>query len=248
MEKQAPSLTETSRPRELILALGPSVNLTLVPVPAGEFCMGSTVEQDEEPEHTVRLDEFWIGKYPVTVAQFAAFVRATEYACECRDDPLKQQHPATYVSWNDANAFCEWASGLTRHPLRLPTEAEWEKAARGSDGRPYPWGRRQPDPTLCNFKDNVGDSTPVHKYSPQGHSPCGCADMAGNAYEWVADWYAREYYAHAPCDNPKGPTSGVYRVLRGGCSHDERYDVRASYRYFDCPEYRFSFVGFRCAQ
>jgi formylglycine-generating enzyme required for sulfatase activity len=189
----------------------------------------------------VHLDEYWMGRYPVTNAQYRAFVAATgrkkpSHWNEGRIPKGKASHPVVKVSWEDAAAFCKWASRMTEVEIRLPTEAEWEKAARGTNGRIYPWGDAKPDTKRCNFDGNVKDTTPVGRYSPAGDSPYGCADMAGNVWEWVADWFDGGYYKNSPRENPSGPASGSARVLRGGSFNDDAWLVRCARRY--CDPYR----------
>ncbi|MDY7076406.1 MAG: bifunctional serine/threonine-protein kinase/formylglycine-generating enzyme family protein, partial [Chloroflexota bacterium] len=192
----------------------------MVRVPAGKFLYG-------DGKKGMELPEFWIDKTPVTNAEFARFVEATgqEPPEHWKDKaPPKEitDHPVTRVSWHDAVAYAEWAG------KRLPTEEEWEKAARGADGRKYPWGDQSPTPELCNFDGNVGDTTPVGKYSPQGDSPYGCVDMAGNVWDWMVS------------DYDKGR-----KVLRGGGWDVEQSFVRASARLDLTPGYRGNSIGFR---
>jgi formylglycine-generating enzyme required for sulfatase activity len=168
--------------------------------------------------------------------------------------PAEDTHPVVHVSWNDAEAYCAWAG------RRLATEAEWEKGARGPDGRLYPWGDDAPAGNLLNFADvnlnidwadtSIDDgyafTAPVGSY-PAGASPYGALDMAGNVWEWVADWYSDTYYATSPADNPTGPASGDYRALRGGSWLINDWVVRAANRYRVSPIYRVDYLGFRCA-
>jgi len=264
---------------QLTLALAPGVELAFMRIPAGEFLMGSdpkvdkTADQDEQPQRKVHLDDYWMGKMPVTVAQFRQFVTATAHKTEAERQgygwhwdgsawqktagadwahptgPASQAeatHPVVQISWEDAAVFCAWASQVTQREVRLPTEAEWEKAARGTDGRIYPWGKEAPDARRCNFNLNVKSTTPVGKYSPQGDSPYGCVDMAGNVREWCADWYGEEYYKAAPARNPRGPQKGDYRVVRGGSWGNSGRGVRCAYRHRNAPTGMNDREGFRC--
>ena len=220
----------------------------LVWVPAGEFLMGSKDGEgsaDECPQRTIYLDGYWINKTEVTVAQYRKYCQATgrtmpsEPSWKWSDD-----HPIVNVSWEDASAYAEWAGAA------LPTEAQWEKAARGTDGRVYPWGNDWDASKAQCSKAKWGDAnTPAAVGSfPAGTSPYGCLDMAGNVWEWCADWYDAGYYKTAPARNPPGPATGTSRVLRGG-SWDfiDPGDFRAADRgdYFD-PSNRGDVVGFRC--
>jgi formylglycine-generating enzyme required for sulfatase activity len=219
-------------------------------VTASRFYMGARDDErseiDERPRHEVDLDAYWIGIHPVTQEQFRAFVKATGASWsplgEARGDV-----PATGMDWYQAVHFCEWMVEQTGRAVRLPTEAEWERAARGSDGRLYPWGDDEPSPTLCNFNGNVGGPSAVGSNSPQGDSPCGCTDMAGNVCEWTWDWYDAGYYGESPLVNPTGPISGEDRVLRGGSWDDDSHCIRSGYRGGCRPDHRDMGVGFRCA-
>jgi serine/threonine-protein kinase len=190
-------------------------------VPAGEFLMGSPAGEHliAVAQHEVGLGAYYIGRYPVTNAQYARFVRETghstpdgwgDYKWDGQNPASgKENHPVVNVSYQDARAYCRWAG------LFLPTEAEWEKAARGTDGRKYPWGDHDPIYRLCNFAGYVGGTTGVGRYSPQGDSPYGCADMAGNVLELCAGYFAVGYHWGSPSQNPKGPSHGEHRVVRG---------------------------------
>jgi formylglycine-generating enzyme required for sulfatase activity len=149
-----------------------------------------------------------------------------------------------YVSWRDALAYCRWLSERTGLPVTLPSEAEWEKAARGTDGRIYPWGDEDPTAELCNFSGNVGDTTPVGNYSPEGDSPYECADMAGNVWEWTRSLWG-ENYPYDPADGRENLEASGSRVVRGGAFGYTEYHVRCAYRNGDAPYLRSGPYGFR---
>ena len=234
----------------------PSPEVDLYPgmifIPAGEFTMGSERYGNERPVHEVYLDPFYVDKYEVTNADYrqcvevgvceppaetSSYTRDSYYGSSQYDD-----YPVVWVSWYDARTYCQWVD------KRLPTEAEWEKAARGTDGRIYPWGDGF-DSSNCNCSESgIGDTTWVGQYSPQGDSPYGVADMAGNVYEWVADWYDEGYYGREADRNPQGPSSGQYKVARGGSWRDNRNDVRCPDRGWCAPDFSFYHKGFRCAR
>jgi len=248
-QQQQQADQEVERRRKPVIELAPGIGMAFVLVPAGPFSMGSDKNSNERPVHEVSLDAYYIGKYPVTKAQFAAFVAATKYDCNgnaIADLKAKANHPVTHVSWNDAVAFCTWAAKSTGYAIRLPTEAEWEKAARGTDRREYPWGNDSPDDSRCRFSKMFGGTTPVGQFSPRGDSPYGAADMAGNVFEWCADWLDSNYYRTSPSTNPTGPNSGRNRVVRGGSWYLYTYVVRAAYRYNYSPGP--GHVGFRVAR
>jgi len=216
-------------------------------VPAGAFWMGSADGRENEmPRRRVYLDTFNIDRYEVTNSEYEKFMKATGHGTPefWSDLSLNElQQPVVGVTWHDAEAYCKWAK------KRLPTEAEWEKAARGTDGRKYPWGNDEPDSSKANYYFwwlFFTRTAHVGSY-PNGASPYGVHDMAGNVWEWVADWYDESYYQRAPERNPKGPNSGQYRVFRGGAWLIYPWDLRSSYRYAENPMYRHHYLGFRCA-
>lgn len=238
-----PTLTPTSKaPQAGELKENPRDSALYVFVPAGSFVMGSeTGQTNEKPVHTVSVDDFWIMQREVTNAQYARCVEAA--VCQPPhnqrwNDPQFNEYPVTDVDWNQAVAYATWVGG------RLPTEAEWEKAARGTDARTYPWGNADAAPLLLNYNLSVGDTTPTGYY-PAGASFYGVLDMAGNVEEWVADWYARDYYATAPAQNPSGPPTGSTRVLRGGSFTSLAADVRTTARGYTVPAADADAVGFR---
>ena len=220
-------------------------------VPEGNFIVGSNNGNDNErPVHTVYLDDFYIDTYEVTNASYKACVDAD--ACQppnqtssfTRDsyygNSEYDNYPVVFVDWEDASSYCRWRD------MDLPTEAQWEKAARGPDGRTYPWGE-DIDETYANYNGNYGDTTKVGSF-PNGKSIYGVYDMAGNVWEWVADWLSDTYYLDTPLTNPTGPLAGQYRVLRGGSWPDDANTVRASNRGWNQLEYFYNTdFGFRCA-
>jgi formylglycine-generating enzyme required for sulfatase activity len=230
--------------------LTPRPEIDWVDVPAGEFLMGSNPEvdpdasSDEMSQHPVYLDAFRISKYEITNAQYAQCVRAT--VCEepadvvYYEDTDSATHPVVYVSWHDAKTFCTWVEG------KLPSEAEWEYAARGPEGPIYPWGNDPPTCARAQFVECERRTVPVGSH-PDGASWCGAEDMAGNVWEWVNDWYDRDYYDVSPDSNPPGPDGGDYKVLRGGSFFYFWYNVRVAYRNYYSPDYRSYDLGFRCA-
>jgi formylglycine-generating enzyme required for sulfatase activity len=231
-------------------------NLGFVNIQAGPFKMGSdkTIDYDareeEFPQHSVMLSAYFIGRYPVTVAQYREF--ATDIGCEL-DETWKKfnnydNHPVVRVSWVDAVAYCEWLTGKLKADgiegiITLPTEAQWEKAARGNDGRIYLWGDDEIDPNSANYGDtNIGMTSSVGCF-PGGKSPYDILDMSGNVWEWCLDWYG-DYPDHYVID-PKGPDDGARRVLRGGSWRLDAGLCRAACRLRDLPDFRFNLGGFR---
>ncbi|NWF64480.1 MAG: formylglycine-generating enzyme family protein [Chloroflexi bacterium] len=208
-------------------------------IPDGTFRMGGMdpdVDRDEEPPHNVTMKGFWMDKLEVTNAMYTLCVQAG--ACEPPqtfksqnresyfNNPEFNDYPVVYVTWLQAETYCTWAG------RRLPTEAEWEYAARGNDYRTYPWGDDRPDSSRGNFNYFVGDTTRVGDY-PAGASPFGILDMAGNVAEWVADYYDGNYYSQGVTSNPTGPgarSEYFNRVVRGGTFQDAFKDVRVANR------------------
>jgi formylglycine-generating enzyme required for sulfatase activity len=246
-------------------------------VPAGPFRMGDNFNEGnsrEWPVHTVELDAYYIGKYPVTNGEFAKFRNDPGY-----DDPKlwpggqvvpkdqstvwartgsrpdRANYPVTAVTWDQAVAYCNWLSAKTGKQYRLPTEAEWEKAARGTDQRRYPWGN-EIDPSYTSYKEKplnfVGFYDGSKRSDLQTHSnasPYGVFDMEGGVFEWCSDWYSPNYYAFSPRKNPAGPSEGAYRVLRGASQYEEPWELRAANRSSGAPSNEnHHLLGFRCVR
>lgn len=289
------------------LILSTPIQLELLRVPAGIFRMGSdqtslpAAPANEQPQHAVWLSEFYIGRFPVTNAQFGAFIEAGGYDLQkhgdCWSEAGKQwrasswqpqanitnepnrkffldwlakrpaelrslpffwedarfnapNQPIVGITWYEAEAFCNWLSQCTRRHFRLPTEAEREKAARGSDGRIYPWGDVwQAD--RCNTSEhNLKSTTPVGVFSPRGDSPFDCADMAGNTFDWCLDWFSEGEYqrrvgAGGEIHDPAGPASGKVRSVRGGSWSNDNAFARTAHREWNYPFFFYDLVGFR---
>jgi eukaryotic-like serine/threonine-protein kinase len=252
--------------------VNPNDLAVMVYVPKGEFSMGTNknnANEREKPEHIVLLDNYYIYQHEVTNAQFSKFINSTGYETDAEKNGSsyvliennwektlgvywaqperpgigiveRESHPVVHVSWNDAQAYCRWAGA------RLPTEAEWEKAARGTDRREYPWGNSRPNCEKVNYSGCVGGTTPVGSY-PLGASPYGAMDMAGNVFEWVSDWYQHDYYQLSDKQNPTGPDDGAFRIYRGGAWTSDKYNLRVMNRPRVYQETAMSRFGFRCA-
>jgi formylglycine-generating enzyme required for sulfatase activity len=247
-----------------------SLNGDMVRVPAGPFPMGAVIENDhewgdtdEEPVHEVTLSEYSIDRYEVTAQDFAEFLNAHSDEAEryiemgtavtieksngvYRSRPGLEKHPVNRVSWFGADAFCRSLG------KRLPTEAEWEKAARGTDERIFPWGDEFPHNDFVTFRRRFSkygfDAMKPVDALPEGKSPYGVYHMAGNVWEWVADWYEDSYYEHSPQKDPQGPETGISKVLRGGNWYYKAYYMRTTYRFNEHPDAFKVWQGFRCAQ
>jgi formylglycine-generating enzyme required for sulfatase activity len=231
------------------IAILPEANKRLmVYVPPGPVTMGGRDEdspRNEQPAHTVHLTGYYIGKTPVTNQEYREFVQCTGYRA-----PIHWQrgtfptgmgkHPVTNVTWRDACAYAAWRGA------KLPTEAEWEKAARGTDERPYPWGGRFTEGERCNASGLIGTTTPVDEF-PEGRSFYEAWDMAGNVYEWCADHYDEEYYHDSPATNPPGPEGGQEGTIRGGSYQETRAALRTTHRAGAAEGVARDTIGFRVA-
>jgi formylglycine-generating enzyme required for sulfatase activity len=220
-------------------------NITMIYIPEGEFSIGSPAregDKDEHPAHKVFVSGYWIGKTEVTFSQFDAFCQETGLEKPEDEGWGRGERPVIYVSWKEANDFCAWLKKKTGFAFRLPTEAEWEKAARDR----YPWGNAQPANHLANFNKEIMKTDIAGSY-PEGASPYGVLDMAGNVWEWLADWYAGDYYENSADSDPQGPEEGTERVVRGGSWADSAKLIRSANRSQENPESKLNILGFRLA-
>jgi len=273
-----PTPTPTPTPMAGSTQISPMDGMVMIYIPKGEYEMGSDVEDsineclnlyeeavytcvnsrftDRHPAHSVSLEAYYIDKFEITNAQYANCVNegvcTRPYLISMYESPQHTEHPVVLVNWYAANTYCEWRGA------RLPSEAEWEKAARGTDGRYYPWGKHF-NGELTNFCDSSctkyysnrdyddGENgiAPVGSY-PDGASPYGVLDMAGNVGEWVADWYDENYYKNSPKENPLGPSSGSSRGVRGGSYYSNDNGVSVTSRSSYGPDFKTVYYGFRC--
>ena len=238
-----PEPTNTPEPTPSPTALPPEITdskgVEMVLVPEGEFTMGSDDgDDDEQPVHQIFLDAYFIDKYEVTNVLYKVCVEAGVCDQPTNTDDYNNsqyvQHPVVYTNWYMAKEYCEWRGA------RLPTEAEWQKAAQGTDGRIYPWGDEEIDNTFVNY--GSPDTKTVGSY-PKGVSPYGAYDMAGNVWEWVADWYD-SYPGNTDSDSHYGTS---FRVLRGGSWLDSSDGVRSANRFQLVPSFNKDYYGFRCS-
>ncbi|MBN1272962.1 MAG: SUMF1/EgtB/PvdO family nonheme iron enzyme [Candidatus Aminicenantes bacterium] len=218
-----------------------------IEVPAGWFAMGDNLEEGEpgeRPVHDVYLNGYYISKYEVTFEQYDIFCDDTGRSKPGDNGWGREKRPVINISWHDAKAYCDWLSNKTGEDIHLPTEAQWEKAARGTDQRRYPWGNLDTNCNKANYSGCIGKTSLVGTHSA-GSSAYGVHDMAGNVWEWCKDWYDGEFYNYSPSHNPQGPSSGMYRVFRGGSWNRNSNYLRSSYRTGDHPNYKSTDVGFR---
>ena len=248
--------TTALTPTAGISSIRPKDGMTMMYIPAGMFIMGSdSGDPDAQPVRTVSLDAYWIDQTEVTNGMYAQCVQSK--ACQPPTSNGSSNivfyfgnaqyggYPVINITWYNAKAYCAWAGA------RLPTEAEWEKAARGTDGRSYPWGNAAPTCSLANFICNTyngtNDTRDVNK-NPSGTSPYGVLNMAGNVAEWASDWYGATYYSSALASNPQGPANGSSRVVRGGSWEDPGSALKTFVRFRLDPNKSDSYTGFRCAR
>ena len=224
--------------------------IVMVYIPACAFTMGSNdvdAYDNEKPEHKVHLDGYWIGKYEVTFEQYDKYCIDTGKEKPKDEGWGRGNRPVINVSHNEMTAYCRWLNKKTGLNFSLPTEAQWEKAARGTDGRTYPWGNTF-DKSKCNsWESGLESTTPVGSY-PAGASPYGLMDMAGNVWERCADRYDKNYYEKSPAKNPTGPVHGKFRVVRGGHWIRGAWSLRATMRDEFKPSDRWLATGFRLAR
>ena len=248
-EIAAYNLTSSTRVRPIAKKTSPTDGMEQVFVPEGEFMMGKPGTPDfDSPEHLVYVDAFWIDRVEVTNHMYAACVDAG--ACSppfTEENPyygkwVYRNLPVTFVNWYQATEYCAWAG------RRLPTEAEWEKAARGTDQREYPWGEADATPRLANYAESlIGEPVSVYRY-PSGASPFGALNMVGNVREWLADWFDKSYYLSSPSNNPTGPETGIERSMRSGAYDAEANEIYTTSRYKHEPQSAGLSRGFRCAE
>jgi sulfatase modifying factor 1 len=227
-----------------------SIGIQWIDIPAGQFQMGDNFnigDANERPVHTVYLDDYKISKYEINFDQYIRFCNDTGRFKPGSEGWGEGNRPVINVSWYDARDFCNWLSEKTGKNISLPTEAQWEKAARGTDQRRYPWGNEAPSCSIVNYINCENMTMPVGSY-PAGASFYGVHDMAGNVWEWCSDWFGSDYYSISPSNNPQGPAAGTQRVRRGGAFDCDAWSIRTTYRCDDPPEFSYKLIGFRIVQ
>jgi iron(II)-dependent oxidoreductase len=227
---------------------------SMVEIPAGEFIMGTDRgNANERPAHAVYLDTYFISRYEIANRQYREFLASTDHPQPFFWNDWRwngDDYPVIGVSWEDANAFCRWLSKMTGLNWRIPTEAEWEKAASWVEKdklkRIYPWGDRFDEMRVnaLGEEDGYERSAPIDGFK-EGVSPYGIYHFAGNVLEWCLDWFENDYYTHSPSKNPKGPKEGIYKSVRGGDWKSEKLRIRNTVRKGDWPQMRYNYNGFR---
>ena len=220
-----------------------------VHIPEGEFLMGVNEEHNSSnsPQHLIYLDAYWMDQVEITNSMYLKCMKANGCTRPASDNIrydkwVYRDHPITYITWYQADEYCRWAN------RRLPTEAEWEKAGRGTDGLKYPWGNEGPNARLANFDQaDIHEAVSAYRY-PLGASPYGVLNMSGNVREWVMDWFDPLYYTYSPYANPLGPATGTERSLRGGSYNENQRQIRVFSRFNHEPQSAGLSRGFRCAQ
>lgn len=222
-------------------------NSIMIYIPEGDFLMGTDSEDSfpkERPNHMVNIFQYWISKFETSFNQYLVFCEDTGTKIPYDENWGGDNRPVINISWFDANSYCEWVSIKTGLVFRLPTEAEWEKASKGTENRLFPWGDNKPTIVHANYNYNIGKTSEIGSY-PSGISPYGLLDMSGNLREWCLDWYDEHYYKESPTFNPKGPLEGDLKVIRGGgWGYDESF-LRATDRNRWIPDDSSNEIGFR---
>jgi formylglycine-generating enzyme required for sulfatase activity len=241
-------LRSTNPVKPGISKVSPKDGMTQVYIPAGEFIMGSGEDlRADNVQHRIYLDPYWMDETEVTNAMYAGCIQGGGCLRPALYDTFfgvwaYRDYPVVYVNWYQADTYCKWAG------RSLPTEAQWEKAARGTEGRRYPWGNTFPNPRLVNFNlSQIGEPVPAYRY-PLGASPYGVLNMAGNVREWIADWYGEFYYQSSPAVDPQGPSTGTQRSLRSGSYAEDQQQISVYIRFKHEPDSAGLSRGFRCAE
>jgi formylglycine-generating enzyme required for sulfatase activity len=250
-KETATEIEPSTKPAGAVRRLNLATFIETVPIPAGMFMMGNdSGKGDEKPRHEVRLDAFNMSRTEITNRQYLTFLEETGYP-RPRNPRFAENYlmgypdlPVVNVSYEDAIAFCAWASAKFDATVRLPTEAEWEYAADGKEGMPYPWGTQDPK-TMARFRGNVAPEVATVKRDAFPPNHLGLYNMSGNVWEWVSDFYSKDYYKTSPIRNPAGPRTGTKRSVRGGSWADDETALSTTRRANRAPGLRSDQIGFR---